>query len=230
MIVKKLKELLENACKLYFRKKLLNKEFTVISNDCWGGEVYKLLNLPFNSPFIGCMIMAPCYLELLKDLKDNLKGNLTFIGKSKYPQVENLRSEKGYFPTGLLNNSIEIHFLHYNSESEVVNKWYRRVQRVNYSNLFVKFDGGKDYASEENIKTFKKLNFDQKLLILPGHLSGLSENTLFVQNYSLNGAILFYKSICHFDLLTWINFRKLINPNMFQKILIKIAFRGILKL
>ncbi len=32
------------------QKKLLGKDFTIISNNCWGGMIYESYNLPKNSP------------------------------------------------------------------------------------------------------------------------------------------------------------------------------------
>lgn len=46
-----------------------DRNFTIISNNCWGGELYKELNLAYNTPFIGLFIYAPCYIKMLKNLR-----------------------------------------------------------------------------------------------------------------------------------------------------------------
>lgn len=63
-----------------FRKKQLKfTEFTIISNNCWGGIVYESYNLPKQSPTIGLFFMAKDYIEFLSDLKGYIYGELTFI-------------------------------------------------------------------------------------------------------------------------------------------------------
>ncbi|NVO85925.1 DUF1919 domain-containing protein [Hymenobacter terrestris] len=50
------------------QRRLINRNFTLFSNDCWGAEVYKYFNLPYNTPFVGLMVMAPCYVQFLQTL------------------------------------------------------------------------------------------------------------------------------------------------------------------
>lgn len=51
------------------QKKLLGKDFTIISNNCWGGMIYESYNLPKNSPTVGLFFFAEDYIRFLKDLK-----------------------------------------------------------------------------------------------------------------------------------------------------------------
>ena len=44
------------------------KDFTIISNNCYGGLKYENLNLPFNSPTIGLYFYAPEFLKFIKNL------------------------------------------------------------------------------------------------------------------------------------------------------------------
>lgn len=37
----------------YRKKKLINSNFSIISNNCWGGMVYESYNLPKQSPTVG---------------------------------------------------------------------------------------------------------------------------------------------------------------------------------
>ena len=63
-----------------FRKKQLKStEFTIISNNCWGGIVYESYNLPKQSPTTGLFFMAKDYIEFSSDLKRYIYGELTFI-------------------------------------------------------------------------------------------------------------------------------------------------------
>ncbi|MBV5343054.1 DUF1919 domain-containing protein, partial [bacterium] len=47
------------------RKQNKNLDFTIISNNCWGGGIYEDLNLKYNSPTVGLFFYAPCYIEFL---------------------------------------------------------------------------------------------------------------------------------------------------------------------
>ena len=39
-------------------KQLKNTDFTIISNNCWGGMVYESYDLPKESPTVGMFFMA----------------------------------------------------------------------------------------------------------------------------------------------------------------------------
>jgi len=131
---------------MYLRIK--DKNFTIISNDCWGGEVYKDLGLEYTTPFVGIRLFAPCYIKLLKNIKGYIESPLTWISVSRYHSVNEER-EKRFFPIGLLKDDVEIHFFHEASEAQAQEKWNRRVKRINWDNLFIKFAGDKDLCDEQ---------------------------------------------------------------------------------
>ncbi len=141
------------------QKQNTNKNFVIISNNCWGAEFYKHLNLPYNTPFVGLYIMAEDYIKLLENFEHYLSLKLIFTENSKWS------NEKYNFPIGILDD-IEIHFMHYKSNEEAFEKWNRRLDRMkqtsDYSNFFFKIcdrDGG-------NAKTFERfhqLSFPNKV-------------------------------------------------------------------
>ena len=51
------------------RKKLNNTDFSIISNNCWGGAVYRRYGLPYQSPTVGLYFFAEEYINLLSHLK-----------------------------------------------------------------------------------------------------------------------------------------------------------------
>lgn len=144
--------------------KVSNRKFCIFSNDCWGAELYKLLDRPFNTPFIGLMLMSPCYLKFLENPRYYLSLPIVFKKESKYLSMKNINSGTS-FPLGVLGESgIEIHFLHYKSEKMAKDKWERRVKRIDWDHLFVKYDCGKDYANKQSVEKFLKLPFENKLV------------------------------------------------------------------
>ncbi|WP_375416587.1 DUF1919 domain-containing protein [uncultured Hymenobacter sp.] len=189
------------------RRRLRNRGFTLFSNDCWGAEVYKHFNLPFNTPFIGLMLMAPCYLRLLARPQHYLALPLRFVTESRYSFVNELRARRPEpFPLATLGEEgqeVEIQFLHYHSEAEAREKWTRRAGRVNWDNLFLKFDGGKDYATPELVQRFEALPYP-RLTLLPRPQAGIG-SAVVVPQYSTDGLVQFGRSLPYYDLIGWFN-------------------------
>ncbi len=87
---------------------LKSKNFTIISNNCWGGTVYEAYNLPKESPTVGMFFMAKDYIEFLSDLKGYIDGTLTFIKpeESRWKDMPQISGDKrfGHYPVGVLTN------------------------------------------------------------------------------------------------------------------------------
>lgn len=153
-----------------FRKKQLNvNDFTIISNNCWGGMIYESYDLPKNTPTVGLFFVAKDYIEFLTDLKGYINCNLTFIKpeNSRWKNMSEISEDKrfGSYPIGILSNkknTIEIFFLHYKSELEAKEKWERRIQRINWDKLLVKFND-QNGCTEIEVDKFIKLPYKNKL-------------------------------------------------------------------
>jgi len=59
-------------------------------------------------------------------------------------------------------DDIEVHFLHYKNRTEALEKWNRRVKRINYRNLYINFCD-RDLCAEEHLQEFDKLPFVKKV-------------------------------------------------------------------
>lgn len=186
------------------RQRLRNKTFSIISNDCWGAEVYKHLNLPFNTPFIGLMLSAPCYLKLVANLRHYLAQPLEFQAQSKYDNINELSARWAHpIPIATLGGDVEIQFLHYHSEEEARDKWNRRVQRINWDNIFIKFDAGKDRGTPELAKEFDQLLLP-KVTLLRESQAGIT-SAVVIPAYTEDGLLQFERSLPYFDLVGWLN-------------------------
>lgn len=196
------------------RYRLRNKSFTLFSNDCWGAEVYKHLGLPFNTPFIGLMLSAPCYVRLLSNPKHYLAQPLEFQRQSIYKEIDALRARwKHYFPIATVGGDVEIQFLHYHSDQEAHEKWARRIQRINWDNLFIKFDGNKDGATPQLVQKFDQLPFP-RLTLLREPQPGI-QSAVLVPRYSVDGMQQFERALPHFDLVGWLNGNSIrVTPSM----------------
>lgn len=141
---------------------LKNKNFTIISDNCWGWFVYKYFWLEYQSPFVGLFLFPNCYIRLLENFDYLVSQDLIFIEPSESIYFTKLKKwGTAWYPIWLLG-SVELHFLHYNSKKDAFEKWNRRKKRINYNNLLVKFSEGEEDLPEL-VKRFEKLSFVNKV-------------------------------------------------------------------
>ena len=157
------------------RKRLKSTDFTIISNNCWGGMIYESYNLPKSSPTVGMFFMAKDYIEFLSDLRGYLNGKLIFDKpeNSRWKEMPQVSGDRrfGQYPIGMLSNgknTIEIFFLHYHSEQEAREKWERRIRRINWDKLLVKFND-QNGCTEAEVEQFMKMPFKNKLFFTCRH-------------------------------------------------------------
>lgn len=170
----------------YRKRELIKTDFTIISNNCWGGMIYESYNLPKNSPTVGLFFMAEDYIKFLSDLQGYINGKLIFINPklSKWRNNEQIKSDKkfGSYPVGVLSNGkneIEIFFLHYHTEKEAKEKWERRKKRINWNKLLIKFND-QNGCSKKEIEKFMKLPFKNKIFFTCKHWENEDERYIFI--------------------------------------------------
>ena len=143
---------------LTIREKILlkDKNFIIISNNCWGYSIYNTLQRPYNTPFVGLFIPPESYLALLRNFPNCLNNSLKFIDTDQI------------YPVAYLGDTtIKIHFMHYTTSIEAQEKWSRRVARLFDSlkeneDLFFKFCDSEDCTST-HLDTFHSLPFKHKI-------------------------------------------------------------------
>ena len=147
------------------RKKIKNRDFTIISNNCWGGHAYRYFDREYSSPTVGLYFRAADYVKFVYNLRYYMSLDLKFIPLEGSGHEATIRkSGKGCVPIGVLDD-IHIIFLHYKSEEEAYEKWNRRRERMNFDNIIIKFSN-LGPASEEVLKKFSELPFKNKFLII----------------------------------------------------------------
>lgn len=125
------------------RERINNKEFTLISSNCMGGLIYHNLGLKFNSPTINMQMYTNEYYNFVMNLEEYLSKEIIFI-----------EPDEGV-PVGILGD-MKIHFTHYRTNEEALEKWNERKKRVNLDNLYVLFND-KDGITEEQIRSLVNL-------------------------------------------------------------------------
>lgn len=159
----KILEVVRKGLSKYRYARLSQHDFTIISNNCWGGMIYESYNLRKQSPTVGLFFMASDYIKFVSDLKSYIKYELIFIcpEESKWKNEFLSDSDFGKYPIGKLND-IEIFFVHYKNEKEAKEKWERRCKRINWNHMLVKFND-QNGCTAEDVRKFDCLDYNNKI-------------------------------------------------------------------
>jgi len=191
------------------------KEFVIVSNNCWGAEIYKRLDKEYNTPFIGLFVVGPDYIKLLENFDHYMSQKLQFIDKSRW--IDKLI----VYPIGQLDD-IEIHFVHYKDKEEAELKWTRRLSRMNKftdrNKYFYKFCD-RDFTTPDLINKFHTLPFENKISfgIRPINLNGHIVVAESENGTVLDGVFLYRNAFKYVDLFKWIKTGKM-SLNWYGKI------------
>ena len=113
-----------SAYQWYMRKRIKNKDFTIICSNCIGGIIYNRLGLQFRSPTINLWMRQRDCIKLAADIEKYRSQQLKFI-ETDYP-----------YPVAELGD-ITIYFNHSKDTQSATSDWYRRMDRINVDNIFV---------------------------------------------------------------------------------------------
>ncbi len=155
---------------------LKNKTFTIISNNCWGGFIYDLFGLKYQTPTIGLYFSSSDYLK--------------FIGNIKYYLDQELVQDKGILNCNVVGrlDDIKLFFLHYNSFEDAKRKWDKRKQRINFNNLLVKFNDQNGFT-DNNLLTFLNLKYDNIIFFGGKKYNGFNEHCYVLSTIDKNGML-----------------------------------------
>lgn len=142
------------------RRDLKSTDFSIISNNCWGSFTYQKYGIKYKSPTIGLYILGHDFVKLCADWERYFKCKLEFISWEQASYHYALVNETPY-PVAKLDD-IEIYFMHYHSEKEASDKWYRRMKRINPDHMIFKLSQ-REECSKEDIKQFLSLPLPHKV-------------------------------------------------------------------
>ena len=192
------------------RARIHDRDFGVISNNCWGAHIYQRLGEPYRTPFVGMFLAPECYLRLLLRLRWYLRQPLQFRDRSRHESMNGLRAERHIaYPIGCLADEVELHFIHYGSKDEAAAKWSRRVARLtpHDDHLFVKFCDRGGYSPMQ-LSTFDQLPFRHKVCFVAKPMPQLQSAVWIPESKDgsvPDGRRLSYISPKYFDTAGWIN-------------------------
>lgn len=126
------------------RKRLRYNRFSLISQNCMGGVIYKMLGLQDQSPTVNMYIRGESFVRLASD-PDKYMGEL-----DPFPITEE-HVDPGMPPHPMIGvGDIRLDCLHYSSCEEAIKAWNRRKNRVDHSRILL-------------IATDWDLNYDEDL-------------------------------------------------------------------
>lgn len=160
IILNKIVHKIMNKTNPYFasnrRKMLKDTDFTIISNNCWAGSVYRYYGLPYNSPTVGLYFFPEDYLKFVANLKKYVNTSIRFIPLEESGHKDIL-IKKGQETVSIgVIDDIEVIFLHYHTQKEAVNSWDRRKKRIVWDNIIYKFSE-MNGCTPEHLRKFDKL-------------------------------------------------------------------------
>lgn len=184
---------------------LIDKTFTIFSNNCWAGHVYRWFSIPYNTPTVGLYFYPDDYIRFLKDYKKYLAIDLSFISWEESQHALDLkRKGQTNVPIGRLGD-VEIVFLHYTSEKEAYEKWNRRIERINWDHILVKCTK-QNGMTESQIQEFDSLPIKNKFIfvekVMPNVNSAIYYRDSIINDQVVDDIIFFNKYI---DIPRWIN-------------------------
>jgi len=100
---------------------------TLLCPSCMGGELFHDLGLRFCSPTINLMMLQTDFVKFVTHFDEYMAKEFEFF---KHPEYD--------FPCAKLGD-ITVHFTHYKSKEEALEKWYARSARINRDNMFIVF-------------------------------------------------------------------------------------------
>ncbi len=160
---------MRNAWQCYCeRRKLRYTDFSIISNNCWGGLIYQKFGLRYTSPTIGLFFFDEDYLKFVERLDHYLSVPLSFIDPRDSVHYDYLYGEHNQdisYPVARLGD-IEVFFMHYHSREEAESKWRYRTARLNRKRLLVKFSQ-RHSSTTDVLDRFATIDMPNKLCFTP---------------------------------------------------------------
>ena len=149
---------------------LQKQDFSIISNNCWGGMVYDEFHLPYLTPTVGMWIPSGDYLKFISNLQYYLAIDVEEISYKECHASELLekRKREGRYSFDLDDlvigriDDVDIVFLHYHTFEDAKRKWEKRRTRVNFDNLIVKYNDQNGF-DKSYYHEFCKLSYPKKL-------------------------------------------------------------------
>lgn len=199
------------------RAMLINRDFTMLTENCLAGVVYHDFGMQFSSPLINGEFSTEDYIKFLQNPKYYMQQELVFVS-NKDEKLPAFYRELDC-PVACVGD-LHFRFTHYHmSEDEIRAIWDKRRDRINWDNLFVVLCEKKG-CTIEYMRQFEALPYKHKLILTCYHYPEL-ESVFHVKGFEEMGYIdnllkdmpgLFptaKKYYDQFDFVIWLNTGKI---------------------
>ena len=160
-------QLIKNALSLCFIKnQLTTKNVTILSQNCIGGVLYHDMCLEFQSPTINLFFSGADFIQFAEAPEKYMSMDLHCVWEEEYP-------------VGLLGD-LKVHFMHYNSCSEALAAWTRRLNRVQTDKI-VLLCTDRDGFSPELFARWQQLSYPK--VLFTANPSYVDADSVFFQKY-----------------------------------------------
>lgn len=183
------------------RKRLENKDATIVSINCNGCTISHDLGMRFNSQFVNLWLYPEDFLKYCENFDYYNSLPLNFV------------KEEGIdYPVGILED-IRIYFMHYLSEEEAREKWESRKKRIDKENIFFMMTD-QEGCTPEQMKRFDNLPYKNKVIFthLPlkdikssYYIKGFEKEESVGKLNSWTGRYSIKKFYDRFDYVEWLN-------------------------
>lgn len=191
------------------RRRLHNRDVTILANNCNAGFIYHDLGLRFNSPTINLFFYKDHFFTFLEHFDQYIAEEIReclqplHIPETNYP-VLNLGGHDN-LPL------IELHFNHYHSFQEAHDIWEKRKQRILPDKLFAIFAFNED-TDVEWLRRFDAIPFKNKIALV-NHPFPQYPSAQYVPGYETTGIgmagdydnLWGRRKYDHFDVVSWLN-------------------------
>ena len=197
--------------------RLVNKDFTILTENCLAGGIYHDFKMQFLSPLINGEFSTQDYIKFLQQPQYYMKQDLVFVSNNNESLPAFYRGLN--CPVARLGD-LYYRFTHYQMPEEKIRTiWNKRKARINWDNIFVILCEKKGCTLEQ-MKAFEALPYKQKLILTCRyypelkygfHIKGFEEIG-YIDNLLKDVPGLFptsKKYYDQFDFVTWFNTGKI---------------------
>jgi uncharacterized protein (DUF1919 family) len=165
-IINKIYRIKKNIVISKTKRKFLEGDITIISQNCIGSMFCHDMKVRYQSPTVNLFMNPGDFIKFVQDLE-------------RYIQIKPVINigDKGY-PVGKIGD-ITLYFMHYHTAEEAFNKWEERKKRILWNRVFVIGADGGSYSSE-NLAEFKKIRHP-KLLFTSNKQLKNEEDCIYVK-------------------------------------------------
>ena len=174
------------------RQGLNTNDFTIISNNCWGGRVYQYFGIEYKTPTIGMYFFPSDFNQFCNNLDFYITRDPVIVdwNESKWKKYLTLQYNIINMPLIARINDIELILLHYHSELDFKNKWKRRRNRINWDSLIFK-SNDQNFCTEFDCEEFCTKNIDQNRIFFTANQNWFAKYncTIFYKDDEMYGFV-----------------------------------------